>query len=65
MEQLVVFEAYHLRRDNILVRSFNTSNEAYIHLQKIQGQSADHAMKYEGYSIKRVAVICDETCFPG
>jgi len=31
-----------------------TENECYYKLQRIQGQSADWAMKYEGYKIKKV-----------
>jgi hypothetical protein len=31
-----------------------TENECYFKLQRIQGQSADWAMKYEGYKIVKL-----------
>ncbi len=43
-------ELYDLRRDGKLIFR-GTANECYMKLQKVQGQSADWAMKHEGYSI--------------
>lgn len=44
---------YQLCRDGKVIFE-GTENECYFKLQKEQPQSADFAMKYEGYEIKKV-----------
>lgn len=43
-------QPYELKRDGKLLFT-GTENECYFKLQRIQGQSADWAVKYEGYTI--------------
>lgn len=43
-------ETYQLKRRGELIFE-GTENECYIKLQRVQSQSADWAMKYEGYTI--------------
>ncbi len=44
---------YELRRDGKLILR-GSSDECYMRLQQVQGQSADWAMKYEGYTINPI-----------
>lgn len=45
-------ETYQLKRDEKVIFE-GTENECYFKLQKVQPQSADWAMKYEGYSVEK------------
>lgn len=45
-------EMWDLRRDGTLIFR-GTNSECYIKLQRVQSQSFDWAMKYEGYTITR------------
>ena len=43
---------YQLKRDNVVLYE-GTENDCYFKLQKLQPQSADFALKYEGYAIDK------------
>jgi hypothetical protein len=44
---------YQLTRDNIVL-FIGTENECYYKLQRVQGHSADWAIKYEGYKVEKI-----------
>lgn len=46
---------YQLKKDNIL-KFEGTADECYMKLQKLQSQSAHHAIKYEGWSVTKKTV---------
>jgi len=49
-EQTGEIEVWELRQNGEL-KFTGSNNECYFKLQRLQGQSAHHAMKYEGWTI--------------
>ncbi len=47
-----MMKRYTLSRDGQELSTHSTHNEAFARLLWVQGQSADWAMKYEGYAIE-------------
>jgi len=43
---------YQLKRDGKVMFE-GTENECYLELHKVQPNSSDHALKYEGYSVEK------------
>lgn len=43
---------YKIKRDGKVKAIASTENDAFIKLQKLQGFSADYAMRYAGWSIE-------------